>query len=121
MGPGPPRDERGGRTQAAEAGSRGGCADVGRGVGQRGRDDRLAETDAAQRLSGVAEKVGGRAHVLLALSEQEDEQGLREVVRKRGSVRLRRDDTADGEAVGPCLRLSRQFLEKLFGKASGVG
>jgi hypothetical protein len=42
-------------------------------VGQRGRDDRLAETDAAQRLSGVAEKVGGRAHVLLALSEQEDE------------------------------------------------
>src|SRR3982750_3338422 len=117
MGPGPPRLECGGRTQAAEAGPRGGCADVGRGVGQRGRDDRLAETDAAQRLSGVAEKVGGRAHVLLALSEQEAEQGLREVVRKRGSVRLRRDDTADGEAVGPCLRLSRQFLERLSGNS----
>ena len=42
-------------------------------------------------------------------TEQEDEQGLRAAVRQRGSVRLRSDDPADGEEVGPWLRISKQF------------
>jgi hypothetical protein len=54
--------------------------------------------------------LGRGAHLLLALSEQEDEQGLREVVRQRGSVRLRRNDTAYGKASSPWLRISKQFL-----------
>jgi transposase len=47
------------------------------------------------------------------LSEQEDEQGLREALRQCRSVRLRSHDSADGEAPGPCLRISRQFLQAL--------
>ena len=54
-------------------------------------------------------QVGGGAHLLVALSEQEDEQGLREALRERGGVRLRGHDPFDGEAPGPCLRISKQF------------
>jgi hypothetical protein len=100
--------------QAAQAGPRADGADLGGRVGQAGRDDRLAEADAAQRLSGVAQEVGGREDLLLAGPKPAHKQGLREAVRKRRGVRLRRDDTADGETVGPCLRLSRQFLEGAF-------
>jgi putative transposase len=42
-----------------------------------------------------------------------DYEGLREAVRQRRGVRLRRDATADGEAVGPCLSFSKQFLHAL--------
>jgi hypothetical protein len=38
-------------------------------VGQGGQEGRLAEAYAAARLSSVAEKVGGGAHLLVALSE----------------------------------------------------
>jgi hypothetical protein len=34
-------------------------------------------------------------------------------VRQRGSVRLRGNDTFDGEEVSPCLRISKQFLHAL--------
>ena len=50
-------------------------------------------------------------NLLMALSEQEDEQGLREAMRQRGSVRLRSDGTADGGAVSPCVRISEPFLQ----------
>ncbi|CAA9383328.1 MAG: Transposase, partial [uncultured Rubrobacteraceae bacterium] len=40
------------------------------------------------------------ADLLVVGAEQEDEQGLREAVRQRGSVRLRGHDPADGEEVG---------------------
>jgi hypothetical protein len=60
------------------------------------------------------EKVGCGADILLVRTEQTDEQGLREAVRQRRSVCLRCDDTADGETVGPCLRISRQSLEAAF-------
>ena len=33
----------------------------------------MAEADAATRLRGIAEALGGGAHLLVALSEQEDE------------------------------------------------
>src|SRR5215212_9935027 len=35
-------------------------------------------------------------------------------MRYRGGLRLRCDDEADGEEVGPCIRLSRQSLEGVF-------
>src|SRR5829696_187812 len=78
-------------------------------MGQGGQEDRLAEADAAARVRAPTEEVGGGEDLLLALSEQEDEQGLREAVRQRGGVRVRRDDKAYGEAPGPCLRISKQF------------
>jgi transposase len=86
------------------------CEAVGRRVGQGGQEGRLAEADAAARVRGPASQVGGRANLLVALSEQEDEQRLRAAVRQRGSVRLRGHDTSDGEQVGSCLRISKQFL-----------
>jgi hypothetical protein len=55
---------------------------------------------------------GSGKDLLVALSEQEDEQGLREAVRQRGSVRLRGNDTSHGEEIGPCLRISKQFLPR---------
>jgi transposase len=54
---------------------------------------------------------GGGAHLLLALSEQAHEQGLREVVRNERSFRLRGDDTSDGKAIGPCIGFFKQFLK----------
>src|SRR5829696_9437260 len=48
------------------------------------------------------------------LPQQEDGQRLREIVRNRGGLCLRGDDAADGEAIGPCVRLSRQSLEGVF-------
>ncbi len=47
------------------------------------------------------------------ISEQTDEQGLREAVHQRRSVHLRDHDSADGEAVGSWLRISRQSLQAL--------
>ena len=52
---------------------------MGQGVGQRGRGRRLAETTATRGLPGFAEEVGGGADDRLDRSEQEDEQGLREL------------------------------------------
>src|SRR5215211_1963405 len=79
-------------------------------MGQGGQEDRLAEADAAAGVRGSASAMGGGAHLLLVGAEQEDEQGLREAVRKRGGVHLRRDDPFDGKAPSPWLRISKQFL-----------
>src|SRR4051812_35578293 len=78
-------------------------------MGQGGPKDRLAKSDAAARIRGSAPQVGGREDLLMAGPEQEDEQGLRATVRQCRGVHLRGDDTADGEAIGTCLRLSKQF------------
>src|SRR5918994_1548362 len=96
--------------RSPQAHTREGSADLGAGMGQGGQEGRLAKADAAARVRGFAEEVGGGADLLLAWPEQEDEQGLRALVRERGSVRLRGHDSTDGEASGSCLRLSRQFL-----------
>src|SRR5215203_2894548 len=102
--------ERGGSAQAKTARTRGSSEAVGRGVGQGGSKGRLAKADAAARLYGSTPQVVSGKDLLVALSEQEDEQGLREAVRQRGSVRLRGNDTSHGEEIGPCLRISKQFL-----------
>src|SRR5215203_7485075 len=78
-------------------------------MGQGGQEARLAKVHAAARVGGLAEEVGSRAHVLLVGTEQEDEPGLREAVLERGGFCLRGNDPSDGEEVGSCLRLSKQF------------
>ena len=58
----------------------------------------------------VLAQVGGGAHLRVDLPQPEDGKRLREVVRHRGGLRLRGDDAADGEAVGPCVGVSRKSL-----------
>jgi hypothetical protein len=50
------------------------------GVVERGLADRLAEVASAPGLRSLAEALGGGTHLLVALSEQTDEQGLRTIV-----------------------------------------
>jgi hypothetical protein len=77
---------------------------VGEGMGKRGRGPRLAETYAPQRLPGFAEEVGGGADDSLDRAEQEDEQGLREVVCERRGVGICCHDSPHDEAPCPHLR-----------------
>src|SRR5215212_606399 len=93
-------------------------------MGQGGQKDRLAKADAAARIRGSAPAVGGGEDLLLALSEQEDEQGLREAMCERGGVHLRCDDPFDGEAPCPWLRTFqtvslRTPVNKVNGKGAG--
>jgi hypothetical protein len=61
-------------------------------------------------FSGVAEEVGGGAHLRVDLSQPEDGQRLREARRHRRGFRLRGDEAAHGEAIDPCVGVSRQSL-----------
>ena len=86
---------------SAEAGP-GESDEVGEGVGQRRSGHRPEEAAACGGSQAVlAEEVGGGAHLFLVGPEQEDEQELRKVVRKRGSVRLRGHDTSNGQEASP--------------------
>ena len=72
-----------------QAHTREGSADLGAGgMGQGGQEEGpLAKAYAAARVGGFAEEeVGGGADLLLAWPQQEDEQGLRALVRERRSV-----------------------------------
>jgi hypothetical protein len=101
VGRGGPRSECRDRAPSSQAHPGRGSSHLGYGVvGQGGPQGRLAKAYAAVRVRGIAEALGGGAHLLLALSEQKDGQGLREAVRHRRSVRLRCDDAAYGKAVG---------------------
>ena len=71
----------------------------------------MAEAALAAGLWGIAETLGSRAHLLVAGSERQDEQGLREVVRHWGGVHLCSDESFDGEALGSLISLFRQFLQ----------
>src|SRR5215211_1245116 len=55
-----------------------------------------------------------RAYLRVDLPQPEDGQRLREAMRHRGGFRLRGDDAAYGETVGPCVRVSRQSLERVM-------
>ena len=57
----------------------------------------------------LAEEVGGGEDLLVAFSEQEDEQRLREAARKLRSVPLRCYEPPDGEEIGPLMRVFRRF------------
>ena len=81
-------------------------------VGQRGGEGRLGKIVAAKRLPGAAEEVGGGTHFFLDRPEQEDEQGLRKANRDERGVYLRSDESPNGEAVGPLMRLFGRFLSE---------
>jgi transposase len=106
--------ERRGSAQAQKAAPRGGGQGLGTRMGKGRHRGGLAEVDAGEGFSGLAEKVGGGAYHCVDLPQQEDGQRLREIVRNRGGLCLRGDDAADGEAIGPCVGVSRQSLEGEF-------
>jgi hypothetical protein len=69
-----------------------------------------AEAWAKEGGEEVDSQVGGGAHLRMDQPRPEDGKRLREVVRHREGLRLRSDDAADGEEVGPCVGVSRQSL-----------
>src|SRR5918993_1319086 len=73
-------------------------------MGQRGREGGLAETIAAQRLSGTSSPLGGGADAVMDRPTEEDEQRLRKALCERGSVGVRCHDSPHEEAARPCLR-----------------
>ena len=89
---------------ALESPPRRGADEVGGGMGQRGREGGLAETIAAQRLSGTSSPLGGGADAGMDRPTEEDEQRLRKALCERRSVRVRCDDSPYDEAARPSLR-----------------
>ena len=77
-----------------------------------GAGARRPRTPAASGLHGFGEEVGGGEDVRVAGAEQEDEQGLRKAAGDRRGVRLRGDESLDGQAVGPLVSLFRRFLRR---------
>ncbi len=59
---------------------------------------------------GTAEEMGCGAHLRVDMPQPQDGQRLRKVMCHRRGLRLRSDDAAHGEAVGPCVGISRQSL-----------
>src|SRR5215208_3752651 len=88
-------------------------------MGQRGPSARLGEVYAPQRLSGVASSVGSGADAVMDRPEQEDEQGLREVMCERGSVGVRCHDSPHDEAARPCLRTFHTASKEEFSEVHG--
>ena len=72
--------ERGDRAQATKAYTGEGGEDLGRGMGQRRREGRLAEAHAPAGIRVLASPMGGGAHLLVVRAEQKDEPGLREAL-----------------------------------------
>src|SRR5215210_4864029 len=83
---------------------------MGEGVEQRGGGHGCEEVHAAERPQAVpAEEMDSGAHLFLALSEQEAEQGLREAAGKRRSLYLRGYEPPDDQEIGSLMRLFGQF------------
>src|ERR671910_1454636 len=83
-------------------------------MGQRGREGGLAETIAAQRLSGTSSPLGGGADAVMDRPTEEDEQRLRKALCERGSVGVRCHDSPHEEAARPCLRTFHTASEGEF-------
>jgi hypothetical protein len=75
----------------------------------------IGKAHATRRLSGVAEEMGGGAYLFVVGPEQEEDE-LMDYERLCDSCRgvyLSGHDSPDGKTVGPCLRISRQFLSAI--------
>ncbi len=79
-------------------------------MGQRGGANRSREALGAAKVWRSASAVGCRQNVLVALSKQKDEQGLRTVSRDKRDVRLRSYNARDGETFGLLMRLFGRSL-----------
>ena len=88
---------------------------MGERVGQRGSSDRPREALGAAEIWRSASAVGGGAYLLLVGTEPPYEQGLRTVSRDERGVRLRGDESLDGEAFSSHMRLFRQFQVGILG------
>ncbi len=118
MGRGGPRLERRGSAQAMQAGFPEKVAKVWAAEwAKEGKEANWQRLMPPRGFSGVAEEVGCGAHLRVDVPQPEDGQRLREAMCHRGGLCLRGDDTADGEAVGSCVGVSRQSLEKLSNKS----
>src|SRR5215208_607738 len=95
-------------------------------MGQRGREGGLAETIAAQRLSGTSSPLGGGADAVMDRPTEEDEQRLRKALCERRSVGVRCHDSPHDEAARPCLRTfhtasPRTPVKRAFSDAAAFG
>jgi hypothetical protein len=91
------------------------CSDeVGGGIGQGRQDSRLAEASASAGISGPPTPLGGGTLLCLDLSQQEDEQRLREVVCNQRGVGVRCHESPHAEAIGSHLRLFHTVSEGEF-------
>jgi hypothetical protein len=93
-----------------------------KGVQQRGNSRRPEVVHAPQRPQALpAEEMGSGANLLMALSEQEDEQRLRASSGELRSPHLRGDEPPDGEEVGSLMRVFRQFPKSVLGSSPRAG
>jgi hypothetical protein len=84
--------ERGTDRTSAQTRPRRSADELGEGIGQGRQDSRLAEASATGGIPDPAASVGGGTLICLDLSKPKDEQGLREAVCERRSVRVRCHD-----------------------------
>src|SRR5215207_2447413 len=83
---------------------------LGLGVGKGRRGARLAEAPATARVRRPAAALSSGEDVFLDRPEQEDEQRLRAAAGDWSSLRLRGDESPDGEEISTLARLFGQFL-----------
>jgi transposase len=98
------RVERRTRRTSAQTCPGEGARGVGSGVGQGRQKGRLAEAASAARVPSVTSSVGGGTLLGLGVPQPQDEQGLREALCERRSVRVRCDEPPYDKAVGSHLR-----------------
>src|SRR5215207_950597 len=106
--------ECGGRRTSAKACAQGGADELGGRMDQGRCGSGLAEAHATPGISGLATPLGSGTLFRLDLPQQEDEQGLREAVRNRRSVRVRSHHPPYGKAVGLLMRLFHTVSEDEF-------
>jgi hypothetical protein len=108
------RRKRGGGAQAAQAGARASSRALWAAEwAKEGKKMDWQSLMPPRGFPGAAEEVGGGAHLRVDQPQPKDGQRLREAMCERRGLRLRGDDAADGEEVGPCVGISRQSLHAL--------
>src|SRR5215204_3928443 len=97
--------ERGARRAPAQACLKGSAYGMGRAMDARGREGRLAEAVATEWIRSTASALGSGTLLCLDLSQQKDEQGLREAMCKWRSVRICCHESSHAEAFSSLMRL----------------
>src|SRR5215204_1464971 len=97
--------ERGARRAPAQACLKGSAYGMGRAMDARGREGRLAEAVATEWIRSTASALGSGTLLCLDLSQQKDEQGLREAMCKGRSVRICCHESSHAEAFSSLMRL----------------
>src|SRR5215204_5766324 len=106
--------ERGARRAPAQACLKGSAYGMGRAMDARGREGRLAEAVATEWIRSTASALGSGTLLCLDLSQQKDEQGLREAMCKCRSVRICCHESSHAEAFSSLMRLFHTVSEVEF-------